>query len=160
MNRLVLLATGWGPQFGGINSFNYDLARSLAVLLAGRVRITCVVPAATPDELEEVGKDPSVELLPLTVGQTSGSLGPETAHEIAAELYRVEAIPLEGRVRESIFTEALAGFADRLKRSTAGVTPTDLSSPLFEDVPFIHLAALIALLGERAETAAGLGAQA
>lgn len=108
MNRLVLLATGWGPQFGGINSFNYDLARSLAVLLAGRVRITCVVPAATPDELAEVEKDPIVELLPLTVGPTLGSLGPETAHEIAARLAALGPTPVSAWIGHDLVTGPVA----------------------------------------------------
>ena len=70
--------------------------------------------------------------------------------------YRVDAIPVEGQAREIIFTEALADFADRLQRSAAGIMPPDLSAPLFGDLLFIHLAALTALLGERAETASGL----
>ena len=107
MNRLVLLATAWGPQFGGINSFNYDLARSLAVLLAGRVRITCVVPAAQPDEVEEAARS-IVELLPLAVGPTSGSLGPETAREVAARLAATEAIPISAWVGHDLVTGPVA----------------------------------------------------
>ena len=107
MNRLVLLATGWGPQFGGINSFNYDLCRSLAVLLAGRIRITCVVPAGTGDEIEDATRS-SVELLPLTVGQTSGSLGPETAHEIAARLAAIGPTPVSAWVGHDLVTGPVA----------------------------------------------------
>ena len=107
MDRLVLLATAWGPQLGGINSFNYDLARSLAALLGGRMRVTCVVPAATREEIEDAGRS-SVDLKPLVVGQTTGSLGPEKAHEIAARLGGAVATAVHAWIGHDVITGQVA----------------------------------------------------
>ncbi|HSI52281.1 MAG TPA: glycosyltransferase [Ideonella sp.] len=50
---LVLLATAWGPRFGGINAFNVELARSLGILPGRQFDLVCVVPQATESELDD-----------------------------------------------------------------------------------------------------------
>lgn len=41
--QIIFIATGWGSQYGGINSFNYDLCISTAKLLEGYYQIICVI---------------------------------------------------------------------------------------------------------------------
>lgn len=47
---IVVLATAWGPRFGGINSFNFDLCLALSRVLR-RHRVVCVVPSASEAEV-------------------------------------------------------------------------------------------------------------
>ncbi|MEL7448609.1 MAG: tetratricopeptide repeat protein, partial [Pseudomonadota bacterium] len=46
----MLLATAWGPKFGGINAFNMDFAKGLASYLAGSGRVFCAVFNPTGDD--------------------------------------------------------------------------------------------------------------
>ena len=62
--KLIALATNWGPQHGGINSFNYDFLSALGVAFHGKVLIICVVPSATIDEIDNA-KRSFVDLRPL-----------------------------------------------------------------------------------------------
>ena len=48
MTTVVLLATGWGPKAGGINTFNMELARGLSEVLGDGKRVICVVPTVDP----------------------------------------------------------------------------------------------------------------
>jgi len=59
---LVLIATSWGSEAGGINVFNRELAGALAAEHAGRGRVFCALPTtATPVSVETFG----VEIIPL-----------------------------------------------------------------------------------------------
>lgn len=49
MPKIVLIATAWGPAFGGVNAFNQDLAMGLAKLLAAG-EVYCLLPGATAEE--------------------------------------------------------------------------------------------------------------
>src|ERR1700693_896786 len=49
--QIVFLATAWGTRFGGINSFNADIARALARSTIGsRFEIVCVVKTDCSEE--------------------------------------------------------------------------------------------------------------
>ena len=43
MPNFLLLATAWGPKFGGINAFNTDFAKGLAAHLGADGRVFCAV---------------------------------------------------------------------------------------------------------------------
>ncbi|MEN9865452.1 MAG: hypothetical protein RL748_1042, partial [Pseudomonadota bacterium] len=47
---LIAFSTSWGPKFGGINSFNYDLIRAFAAYTYADTRTVCVVLSATVEE--------------------------------------------------------------------------------------------------------------
>jgi glycosyltransferase involved in cell wall biosynthesis len=49
---LVAFATGWGPQFGGINSFNADLLPAVAAAFEKEVKTVCVVPHASSADID------------------------------------------------------------------------------------------------------------
>lgn len=63
---LVFFATAWGTRHGGINSFNYDLCKALAKLLAEpghpNLKVVCIVNEGKYTEVEEA-KSLGVELL-------------------------------------------------------------------------------------------------
>jgi predicted ATPase/glycosyltransferase involved in cell wall biosynthesis len=63
VGAIVFLSTAWGPRHGGINAFNTDLSEAVASLTAGRLRVICVVPAATGDEVGDAAAR-GVELVP------------------------------------------------------------------------------------------------
>lgn len=65
MDVLVMLATGWGPKFGGVNSFNTDLAKGLGVFLKASARVLCVVPEAVTAAEVEDARHANVELVTL-----------------------------------------------------------------------------------------------
>lgn len=49
---LVAFATRWGPQFGGINSFNADLLPAVATAFDDNVEAICVVLYASSTEVD------------------------------------------------------------------------------------------------------------
>ncbi|MBD1831377.1 glycosyltransferase family 4 protein [Cyanobacteria bacterium FACHB-472] len=63
---LVFFATAWGTRHGGINSFNYDLCKALAKLLAEpghpNLKVVCIVNEGKCTELEEA-KSLGIELI-------------------------------------------------------------------------------------------------
>ena len=73
--NLVLLATAWGPRFGGINAFNKDFAEGLADVMSDHGRVFCACLEPTADEVRE------------------------------ADLRRVTLIPVRGNADLGIFSE-------------------------------------------------------
>ena len=67
---LVVFATGWGPNFGGINSFNYDFCTALAgILRQEQYLLVCVVPVGSiPEGITQKGL---VRLLAVETGDPS-----------------------------------------------------------------------------------------
>src|SRR4051794_16489402 len=39
---IVVISTGWGPLYGGINSFSFDFSLALGRMLRGSVRVICL----------------------------------------------------------------------------------------------------------------------
>jgi glycosyltransferase involved in cell wall biosynthesis len=85
---LVMLATAWGPKFGGINVFNVELARSLGVMKGRHFDLICVVPNSSSEDLEDARRH-RVRLLPL--GTSSGSLAADDAPKVSALLSNEDA---------------------------------------------------------------------
>ena len=56
MSRIILIATAWGPAFGGVNAFNQELAVGLSTVLA-KGRIGCLLPGATQAETDAAATD-------------------------------------------------------------------------------------------------------
>ncbi|MDF0604674.1 tetratricopeptide repeat protein [Neisseriaceae bacterium TC5R-5] len=72
MHTLIAFATGWGPQFGGINSFNHDLLLALATAYpAPHTRVYCVVPDASPEQ-QTAAAEQQVTLIALGSPTTDG----------------------------------------------------------------------------------------
>ena len=62
MPNFMLLATAWGPKFGGINAFNMDFAIGLAKHLKGAGKVFCAVLSPTENDIGDALKH-SVTLL-------------------------------------------------------------------------------------------------
>ena len=52
MPNFVLLATAWGPKYGGINAFNMDFASGLACYLGDSGQVFCAVFRPTAEDCE------------------------------------------------------------------------------------------------------------
>jgi hypothetical protein len=83
--NIVLLATAWGPQFGGINSFNRDLASGLAEELRGRGRVFCAVPNPSPQDKADAASV-RVTILPLEGATASENFDPNWTAEVHKQL--------------------------------------------------------------------------
>lgn len=55
-NSLIVVATDWGPQRGGINAFNHDFVKSLGFAFQSRIRVICVVPKATDADVADAAR--------------------------------------------------------------------------------------------------------
>lgn len=76
-HTLISIATAWGPKFGGINAFNYDLLIAVAAANWQWLRVICVVSSCTADEVHSAKVRNQVELIDL--GLDGGSIGKEHA---------------------------------------------------------------------------------
>ncbi len=56
MPNFLLLATSWGPKYGGINSFNMDFAAGLANNLGYQGKVFCAVLSPTPEDIADAEK--------------------------------------------------------------------------------------------------------
>jgi hypothetical protein len=68
---LIAFATSWGPKYGGINSFNYDLLRAFVACTYIATETVCVVPGASAGEITEAGQA-GVKLISLGELDASG----------------------------------------------------------------------------------------
>lgn len=89
---LIILATAWGPQHGGINSFNYDFVKSLGEVFHRCVRVICVVPKMTSEEKEDAAGS-HVELIDLSNPPSGEKLEAGHAAEIIRHLNLMETTP-------------------------------------------------------------------
>lgn len=62
--HIVLIATAWGPEEGGINSFNRPFAEALALVGSGSVDVSCAVTNWTVDAARDA-KTAGVLLVPI-----------------------------------------------------------------------------------------------
>jgi glycosyltransferase involved in cell wall biosynthesis len=61
---IVVIATGWGPLYGGINSFSFDFSLALGRMLRGSVRVICLT--TNVDDITRMGaKSDHVEIFTL-----------------------------------------------------------------------------------------------
>lgn len=76
MIGIVLIATSWGRNMGGINSINYGLAKALGALNENNIAIYCIVTDNIPDAevVEETKNNFKVQLLGLKAPQRSTKL--------------------------------------------------------------------------------------
>ncbi|MFJ5791024.1 glycosyltransferase [Lysinibacillus sp. NPDC093197] len=56
MSSLVFIATHWGTNEGGINSFNYDFVKAIADSYKAKCKIVCVVKEAHNKDIESAKK--------------------------------------------------------------------------------------------------------
>ena len=50
---LIALATAWGPRFGGINTFNTELLKSLGIYQGRGFEVACVLPRVSAEEAKD-----------------------------------------------------------------------------------------------------------
>lgn len=62
---IVFIATSWGPEYGGINSFNIDLCCALAKI-SGDFQLVCVVISADQRTIDEVSRENNVLLVSIS----------------------------------------------------------------------------------------------
>ncbi len=62
---LITLATAWGPRFGGINTFNTELVKSLGVHQARDFDVVCLLPRITPEDAQAAQASYALTLLGL-----------------------------------------------------------------------------------------------
>lgn len=72
MHKLVAFSSRWGAAFGGINSFNADLLKAVALGYDGRIKVSCVVPLASVEE-REAARAVGVELIVVGCGDSEFS---------------------------------------------------------------------------------------
>lgn len=82
----AFIADGWGAVSGGINCFNYDLARACARLKKAdqHTKICCVVPDLTPEEQNEMRKN---GMIPITLS-TGAFHSPEAVQLISSAIQK------------------------------------------------------------------------
>ena len=68
---LIAFATGWGPQFGGINSFNQDLLMAVAIAFHKEINTICIVPYATEEQIQQAANS-QVNCISLNVQSSRG----------------------------------------------------------------------------------------
>ena len=62
---LIALATAWGPRFGGINTFNTELLKSLGIYQGRGFEVACVLPRVSAEEAKDAQDSCSLTLLGL-----------------------------------------------------------------------------------------------
>lgn len=88
MQHIVLIATAWGPRYGGINAFNYDLACALGILLKNAYldfQAVCLVAEAGPADEQDAAKH-GVQLVSLELPPSQKPLGDEHTERAVAHL--------------------------------------------------------------------------
>jgi hypothetical protein len=83
---LVILATAWGPKFGGINAFNEELTRSLGIKADRAYELICVVPRATDAEVAEAAHSCKVRFVALGEVTKDGELPADMAAQVLSAL--------------------------------------------------------------------------
>ncbi|MDR7225255.1 hypothetical protein [Aminobacter aminovorans] len=85
--HIVLIATAWGPDLGGINAFNQAFAAGLAVVGAGSVKVSCAVTNWTVETSRKAGSA-GVLLIPIAGDEETRPLrhcGVEVLDYLAAQ---------------------------------------------------------------------------
>ena len=90
---IVVIATGWGPLYGGINSFSFDFSIALGRMLRGSVRVICLT--TNVDDIARVrAKSDHVEIFTLPqVGPGDERAVAEKARELLNH-YGITAVDL------------------------------------------------------------------
>ena len=83
--NIIFLATAWGAQYGGINSFNEDLCSSLAELIGVRYHILCVVLDSTEAEILSA-KEKGVVLIKLDPSEQKDKFEEHRVHEVLEKI--------------------------------------------------------------------------
>ncbi|WP_085710134.1 MULTISPECIES: glycosyltransferase [unclassified Pseudomonas] len=68
---MIVFATRWGAQFGGINSFNQDLVSAFAAACYEQVTTICVVLTASSKEIQSALDEHQVHLLSMNLEEQS-----------------------------------------------------------------------------------------
>jgi hypothetical protein len=63
--HIVFIATTWGSEYGGVNSFNFDLCSALAKILPEDFQLVCVVVYADQSTIEKARGGENILLVPM-----------------------------------------------------------------------------------------------
>ncbi|MCR4754318.1 MAG: glycosyltransferase [Lachnospiraceae bacterium] len=66
MNLLVVLADGWGYTHGGINVFNREMCKGFSGFISEKLRVICLAPDISVDEINKVKRDENIDLISLS----------------------------------------------------------------------------------------------
>lgn len=72
MITFIFISTGWGAEYGGINSFNYDLCTAVARKYNGICKVISVTHIIS-DSMKRVAKKNGIELIGLNVEELNNS---------------------------------------------------------------------------------------
>lgn len=90
--NIVLLATAWGPRYGGINAFNQDFAVGLATALSESDRVFCAVLDPTDADLADAARQ-RVTLIPVESKQSADRFDISWSYDILIWLKRHQGTP-------------------------------------------------------------------
>lgn len=90
---IVIFATSWGSQEGGINSFNHDICVALAFAVEERTRVVCVVDSLTKDRFMAAKRDSVILIAQNDLSSTTASLEVRAEH-IVQELKKRNLAPI------------------------------------------------------------------
>lgn len=79
--NIILIATAWGPKFGGINAFNMDFAKGLASHLGQNGKVFCGVLNATDTEVSAAQNDANVTLLSINKQSNENEFDSDSAND-------------------------------------------------------------------------------
>src|SRR5260221_12672008 len=117
--NILLLATAWGPRYGGINAFNQDFALGLGNIIKGTRRVFCAVPSARATDVAEAMKD-GVTLIPIPEASESGDFKDAWIYAIAHCLKNQHGNPDD---LVWVGHDVVTGFAARKGAELTGGTP-------------------------------------
>jgi glycosyltransferase involved in cell wall biosynthesis len=83
--NIVLLATAWGPRFGGINAFNQDFAAGLKVACSNDIKIFCAVPNATVADKADA-KSRGIEIISIDEAGHASDFDRNWTHDVFKKL--------------------------------------------------------------------------
>ncbi|MDR0226463.1 MAG: hypothetical protein LBI66_08580, partial [Burkholderiaceae bacterium] len=89
---LVVLATAWGPRYGGINAFNVEWVRSLGIAPRREYQLICVVPHADAADQEDARRH-HVSLVSL--GNDAPDLPADKADSVLAAVRSESSVALD-----------------------------------------------------------------
>lgn len=118
MEQIVLFATAWGTENGGINAFNYDLCAALGALVGAQYQVTCVVPSAT-DMQKKHAHGQQVRLIDLPEFGRTLRLGPELAEMVIQRVTAADGVAVRWWIGHDIITGPLAVRARTLSAGSS-----------------------------------------
>ena len=113
--NIIFLATAWGAQYGGINSFNEDLCSSLAELFREKYHILCVVLDATETEIISA-KEKGVVLIKLSSSEQKDKFEEHRVDEVLRKVKEHNTEKVSWWIGHDVITGKVAIKASELSK--------------------------------------------